>query len=436
MGENLVKTPLLVILAGGVSSRLWPLEEKSLIEFMGQPLLALQLGHYASIGLRDAVIVGNPENEGVIRDLVSRLDKVRAEVVVQAEPKGMGDALLKIEPYLRQHGNQAIYVTQVHDLTDVELHQRMLTEYQSGNALSYLAGYQVMDYFPGGYLEVDGENRIISIIEKPGAGNEPSDLVSLVAHIHCDAALLLDAIRAEYAKPEKSDDHYERAMAGLMRDHVFQAVVYDGSWKALKFPWHVLDLMTEFIGRIKEPFISPQAQIEEGVLIKGNVVIEAGARVFHGATIAGPAYIGRGAIVGNGALVRDSMICGGAVVGFATEVARSYMATGSHTHACQVLDSVLGEDVNFSAACCTANLRIDHGNVKSVVKDQVIDTGRDKLGLIAGRGAFIGVNVMTMPGVKIGRGAEIGPTSIVRQDVPDHTRIWVEQTIQQAEVKP
>ncbi|MBN1565426.1 MAG: NTP transferase domain-containing protein [Anaerolineae bacterium] len=430
-----MQTPLLVILAGGASSRLWPLEEKSLIEFMGQPLLALQLENYARLGLRQTIIVGNPENETVIRNLVNGLPHVQAEVVVQSEPKGMGDALLQIEPYLQRHGNQPIYVTQVHDLTNIELHQRMLTEYQSGNARAYLAGYQVSEYFPGGYLVVAEGDRVTSIIEKPGAGHEPSDLVSFVAHIHSDAQLLLDAVRAEYAKPDESDDHYERAMAALMRDHIFQAVVYDGPWQALKFPWHVLDLTEALLARIEGQQISPEAHIEEGVLIKGNVIIEAGARVFHGATIAGPAYIGAGAIVGNGALVRESMICGGAVVGFATEVARSYMAAGSHTHACQVLDSVLAENVNFSAACCTANLRIDHGHVKSVVKNNVLDTGRDKLGLIAGRGAFIGVNVMTMPGVKIGRGAEIGPTTVVREDVPDDTRLWVEQTIQKSSVK-
>ena len=434
-GDSLVQTPLLVILAGGASSRLWPLEEKSLIEFMGQPLLALQLQNYASLGLRHAVIVSNSENEAVIRELVGGLDGVHVDVVVQPEPKGMGDALLQIEPYIQHHGNQPIYITQVHDLTGIELHQRMLTEYQSGNARSYLAGYQVTEYFPGGYLGVEDGNRIVSIVEKPGAGNEPSDLVSFVAHIHSDAQLVLDAVRAEYARPVTSDDHYERAMAALMSDHTFQAVVYDGPWKALKFPWHVLDLMDEFLSRIDDQVISPEAHIEEGVLIKGNVIIEAGARVFHGATIAGPAYIGQGAIIGNGALVRDSMVCGGAVVGYVTEVARSYMAAGSHTHAGQVLDSVLAEDVNFSATCTTANLRIDQGNVKSVVKDQVMDTGRNKLGLIAGRGAFIGVNVMTMPGVKIGRGAEIGPTTVVRKDVPDNTRMWVEQVIQKSDVK-
>lgn len=430
-----MRTPLLVVLAGGASSRLWPLEEKSLIEFMGKPLMALRLENYARLGLTEVVIVGNPANEAVIRDVVSGLSGIQAEVTVQETPKGMGDALLTIEPYLQQHGNLPIYITQVHDMTDMVLHQRMLTEYQSEKALAYLAGYRVTEYFPGGYLEIDEDNRVLSMIEKPGAGNEPSDLVSLVAHIHGDALLLLDAIKAEYAKPDKSDDHYERAMAALMQDHVFQAVEYDGAWNALKYPWHVLDLVEFLLDRIDEPYISPDAHIEEGVLIKGNVIVEAGARLFHGATVAGPAYIGSGAIIGNGALVRNSMICGGAVVGYVTEVARSYMARGAHTHACQVLDSVLAEDVNFSASCTTANLRIDHGFVKSDVKGSRMNTGRDKLGLIAGRGAFIGVNVMTMPGVKIGRNAEVGPTTIVREDVPDDTRVWVEQTLGKSEVK-
>jgi NDP-sugar pyrophosphorylase family protein len=424
-----VRTPLLVILAGGASSRLWPLEEKSLIKFMGRPLLSLQLENYARLGMDRAVIIGSPDNVGVMRALAGTVPGVEVDVAIQNEPKGMGDALLQLEGYLAQHGNQPIYITQVHDLTDVLLHQRMLTEYQSGSALSYLAGYRVTDYFPGGYLEVDAEGRIASVIEKPGAGNEPSDLVSIVAHIHTDAQRLLNAIRDEYAKPAKSDDHYERAMARLMKEAIFQVVPYSGAWQALKYPWHVLDIMHALLGEIDGQHISPQAKIEEGVLIKGNVVIEKDARVFHGATIAGPAYIGAGAIVGNGALVRESMIGAGALVGFATEVARSYLADRAHTHACQVLDSILDEDVNFSASCTTANLRIDQGDVWSTVKGERVNTKRDKLGLIAGKGAFIGVNVMTMPGVKIGRASEIGPTTVVQEDVPDHTRVWVEQTL-------
>jgi bifunctional UDP-N-acetylglucosamine pyrophosphorylase/glucosamine-1-phosphate N-acetyltransferase len=430
-----VKSLLLVILAGGASSRLWPLEEKSLIKFMGRPLLGWQLENYARLGLTRAVIIANPENEDMIWSVVENTANIQAEVVVQPSPKGMGDALLQLQPYFDRHGNQPIYITQVHDLTDMVLHQRMLTEYQSDAALSYLAGYRVKEYFPGGYLEVDPTGRITNMVEKPGAGNEPSDLVNIVAHIHGDTALLIDTIRAEYAQPATTDDHYERAMARLMKDHVFQVVPYEGDWQAIKYPWHVLDAAETMLNRIQGQNISPDAKIEDGVLIKGNVIIEAGARIFHGATIIGPAYIGRGAIVGNGALVRESMIGDGAVVGYVTEVARSYMADRSHTHAGQVLDSILDEDVNFSATCTTANLRIDQGPVSSWVKGQKINTGRTKLGLIAGKRAFIGVNVMTMPGVKIGRDAEIGPTTIVQKDVPDHTRVWVQQTLEMREIK-
>jgi NDP-sugar pyrophosphorylase family protein len=189
----------------------------------------------------------------VIRALVQGMHGVQAEVVVQPEPKGMGDALLQVDGYLAREGNPPIYITQVHDLTDAVLHQRMLTEYQSGNARSYLAGYRVSSYFPGGYLEVGQGGRITNLIEKPGAGHEPSDLVSIVAHIHTDARRLLDAIRAEYAKPAKTDDHYERAMAAMMRDDVFQVVPYEGSWQALKYPWHVLDatLLSRIEGHIR-----------------------------------------------------------------------------------------------------------------------------------------------------------------------------------------
>jgi len=416
-------------LAGGASSRLWPLEEKSLLQFMGRPLLSLQLERYQQLGLAEAVIVANPENEDSIRSVAESVRGLAVEVVVQPEPKGMGDALLQLRDRIQTQGSRPLYITQVHDLTDISLHQRMLTAYESGAAQGYLAGYRVQDYFPGGYLVLGDGGRITDIVEKPGAGNEPSDLVSIVAHIHTDAYRLLDAIAAQYARDIPTDDHYERAMAALMRVHRFQAVSYDGPWRAIKFPWHVLDVMQWMLAQITEQRIAPDVQIEDGVLIKGSVVIDAGARLFHGATVVGPAYIGQGAIVGNGALVRESMIGARSVVGYGTEVARSYLGAGVHTHVCQALDSILDDGVNLSASCTTANLRIDQGPVKSTIKGERVSTGRDKLGLIAGKRAFIGVNVMTMPGVKIGRDSEIGPTTIVSEDVPDATRVWVAQTI-------
>jgi bifunctional UDP-N-acetylglucosamine pyrophosphorylase/glucosamine-1-phosphate N-acetyltransferase len=264
-------------------------------------------------------------------------------------------------------------------------------------------------------------------MEKPGADKRPSNYVNIVAHIHSHAGRLFEAIQQQYDAGLASDDHYEQAMDTLMRDRPFYLVGYSGRWDYLKYPWHVLDMMDGFLGRIKGQTVADDAFVAETASLVGDVVIASGAKVFPGAAVVGPAYIGRNTILGNGALVRNSMVLDNCEVGYTTEVARSYVASGCAMHACRVLDSIFAEDVNFSAGCTSANLRIDRGAVNSVVKGNSMSTGRDKLGAIIGAGAFLGVDVMTMPGVKIGAGAQVGPGTHVHEDVPDNARLYVKQ---------
>jgi bifunctional UDP-N-acetylglucosamine pyrophosphorylase/glucosamine-1-phosphate N-acetyltransferase len=423
--------PTLIILAGGASSRMWPLREKSLLRFGPSPLLMEQLRRYQALGFDHAVVVGNPENVPALRQLTAELDGLRVEVVVQPTPNGMGDALLHAAPALAlEGGRRAIYITQVHDVTDTALHQAVLAAYRADPDASYLAGVEREAYFPGGYLVVDGQDRITGIIEKPAPDQRPSNLVNLVAHVHHDAARLLDEIRRQYEQAATPDDHYERAMDVLMKDSVFRVVRYGGPWHALKYPWHVLDVMEYALSQIQGQHIHPNAYIHPNAVVSGPVVIEEGARVFAGAAVVGPAYIGRGVIVGNNALVRASMVLDKSEVGFTTEVARSYVGEHCAMHACRVLDSIFASGVNFSAGCTTANLRMDRGEVAVRVKGQKINSGRSKLGAVIGQDAFLSVDVMTMPGVKIGEGAQIGPGTHVHQDVQNRQRVFVRQVIE------
>ncbi len=422
--------PVLVILAGGASSRMWPLREKSLLRFGTEPLLLSQLQRYRALGFSQVVIVANPENHADISALVAPLASVmKIDVVVQDEPKGMGDALLQIAPALLDNPHTPIYVNQVHDVVDDNLHIQILKAFQHNPTETYLAGYEIEAYFPGGYLQVDLDRRIVSIIEKPGALNKPSNLVNIVAHVHADAARLLETIRFEYERGASSDDHYERAMDSLMKQTVYRVVPYEGQWSALKFPWHVLDIMDYYLAKIEGQIVSDNAYIAPNAALVGNVYIGAGAKVFPGAAVVGPAYIGAGTIVGNNSLVRQSMVLNHCEVGFTTEVARSYVADHCSMHACRVLDSVFAENVNFSAGCTTANLRIDRGDVPTTIKGQRVYTGRTKFGAVIGRGAFLGVDVMTMPGIKIGENAQVGPGTHVHQDIRNGQRMYVKQQI-------
>lgn len=422
--------PVLIILAGGASSRMWPLREKSLLRFGTEPLLLGQLRRYQQLGFTDAVVVGNPENHVDISQLVSQVNGMRVQVVVQPEPKGMGDALLRAEPALKDNPNTPIYINQVHDVVDETLHRDLLNAHLVDPTATYLAGYEMADYFPGGYMVVDAEGRISGIIEKPGAENRPSNLVSIVAHIHASAAVLFAAIRAEYAKDIPNDDHYERAMDALMKTYAYRVVPYKGHWSALKYPWHVLDVMNYYLAQIKGQLVAESAYIAKTASLVGDVYIGERVKIFPGAAVVGPAYIGADTVVGNNSLVRGSMVLNRCEVGFTTEIARSYVADRCAMHACRVLDSVFAPGVNFSAGCTTANLRIDRGGVSSVVKGQKLKTGRDKLGAIIGENAFIGVDAMTMPGVKIGEGGQVGPGTHVRYDIKNGQRVYVQQELQ------
>jgi UDP-N-acetylglucosamine diphosphorylase / glucose-1-phosphate thymidylyltransferase / UDP-N-acetylgalactosamine diphosphorylase / glucosamine-1-phosphate N-acetyltransferase / galactosamine-1-phosphate N-acetyltransferase len=434
-GSGMSTLPTLIILAGGASSRMWPIREKSLLPFglpdgSAPPLLLAKLAEYQALGFSRVVIVGNPENQAEITSAAGAFTGLDVRVVVQESPRGMGDALLCAGPALGETHGQAVYVTQVHDVVDAALHRALIERHAAHPSHSLLTGFEMTEYFPGGYLIVDGDNRISGIVEKPGAGNQPSNLVNIVAHVHADAGALLDAVRAEYASDAPGDDHYERAMDALMKaGRPFFAVPYRGSWAALKYPWHVLDVMNAFLAQIQGQQVAESAFVAKTASLVGDVIIGAGAKIFPGAAVVGPAYVGAGVIVGNNALVRSSMVLDRCEVGFTTEVARSYVGEHVSMHACRVLDSVFMPGVNFSAGCTTANLRMDRGLVKSDVKGARLVTGRDKLGAVIGQDAFISVDVMTMPGVKIGARAQVGPGTHVSQDIRDGQRVYVRQDI-------
>jgi bifunctional UDP-N-acetylglucosamine pyrophosphorylase/glucosamine-1-phosphate N-acetyltransferase len=375
------------------------------------------------------IIVASPNNHHVIHSLAGSVTNLRVQTIVQSEAKGMGDALLHAATLMNDVLDGPVYVNQVHDIVDNQLHQSILDAARQQPDVTFLAGYEIEEYFPGGYMVVDDSRRITGMVEKPGPDHRPSNLVNIVAHIHSHAGRLFDAIRAEYARDLSTDDHYERAMDALMQQHVFQVVPYSGPWKFLKYPWHVLEVTDYFLSQIKGQTVASSAFIAPTASLIGDVSIGENARIFPGAAVVGPAYIGSGVIVGNNALVRHSMVLDNCNVGFTTEVARSYVAEGCQMHACRVLDSVFAPNVNFSAGCTTANLRIDKGTVPSYVKGEKLYTGRDKLGAIIGQDAFLAVDVMTMPGVKVGEGAQVGPGTHVHRDVKDRQRIYVKQEL-------
>jgi bifunctional UDP-N-acetylglucosamine pyrophosphorylase/glucosamine-1-phosphate N-acetyltransferase len=233
-------------------------------------------------------------------------------------------------------------------------------------------------------------------------------MVNIVAHFFKRSGDLISALESVKTK---RDDVYEVALQHLFETKKFVAVPYSGVWQAIKYPWHVLELMEIALASQKTK-ISKKAVIAKSAKLNGTgIVVEDGARIFDNACLQGPCYIGKNAVVGNNALVRQSLLGENSVVGFNTEIARSFLSRNVTTHIAYVGDSVIGEGVNFGAFSCTANLRLDKKTVRVKVKDGLVDSHHEKLGAIVGRGAQIGIHAMLMPGVKIERASFVEPGS-------------------------
>jgi bifunctional UDP-N-acetylglucosamine pyrophosphorylase/glucosamine-1-phosphate N-acetyltransferase len=192
----------------------------------------------------------------------------------------------------------------------------------------------------------------------------------------------------------------------------------------LKYPWHVLDVMDQLFERWSRGNETPgpeYEQREDGVFVGREV------RIFPGAHVVPPALLDHGAVVGHNALVRGSIVGRKSVVGFGSEVARSYLGDGVELHHNYVGDSVLDDDSSMGYGAVTANYRLDGRTVPMLVGKERIDTGRMKLGAIIGAGARLGVNASTMPGVKIGPGAILGPNLRLTRDLQAGARYLTER---------
>ncbi|MFH1643438.1 MAG: hypothetical protein ABH967_02285, partial [Patescibacteria group bacterium] len=196
---------------------------------------------------------------------------------------------------------------------------------------------------------------------------------------------------------------------------------------ALKFPWDLFSFNKYLMDKFLEFKISNSAKIDKTAKIEGKVFIGENVKIFENVVIKGPCYIGDNTVVGNNTLLRDYVsLDGDNIAGALAEITRSIFSQGSTMHSGYFGDSILGKQCYVGAGTITANVRIDRGNIKSVVKGAKIDTGLASFGVVMGENAKVGINTSLMPGVFIGKDSIIGPSSLVRKNVEDNTLFYSE----------
>jgi UDP-N-acetylglucosamine diphosphorylase/glucosamine-1-phosphate N-acetyltransferase len=413
----------IVFLCGGIGKRMFPLtEDKFMLKFLGKTLLEHQVELAKKAGFKEFIVVGNPLNIEKIKELCKNIN-AKIEFVIQQEPNGMADAILSAKDVIK---NDEIILINPNDIFDQSVYRKILGEHKKGDYESYIIGYKVGSYFPGGYLQINEKNELVKIHEKPGEGNEPSNLVNIVIHLHKNTSVLLEFLEKTRSG---NDDVYECAISKMVEGgHKIKVVNYDGFWRAIKYPWDIFDAARYFLGDIKTPKISKSAKISKKAKIYGGVIIEDNVRVLENAVIRGPCYIGENTVIGNNALIWNSSHIGAnCVVGYSTEVKHSYIADNCWFHMSYIGDSIISDNCSFGAGTVTANFRFDEQPIKVYVRGMKSESGLDKLGVIMGNDCKTGINSCIMPGVKVGPNSVIGPGVMLTRDLEPNKMMIVNE---------
>jgi len=412
-----------IFLCGGIGKRMFPLtEDKFLLKFLGKSLLQHQIEIALKAGLKDFLIIGNRFNIQKIKEICENI-KAKIEFTLQKDAKGMADALLSAKHILE---GEDIIIVNPNDVFDQSAYKKILQDSKKGNYDCYIIGYKVDSYFPGGYLEVNKKNEMVKIHEKPGEGNEPSDLVNIVIHLHKNTKTLFDYL--EKTKSGK-DDVYECALDKMVEDgKKIKVVRYDNFWQAIKYPWDVFEVVKYFLKNIKTRKISTSAKVSKTAKIYGNVIVEDNVKVLENSVIRGPCYIGKNSVIGNSVLIWNfSHIGDNCVVGYSTEIKHSYIHDNCWFHFSYVGDSIISNNCSFGAGTVTANFRFDEKPIKVNIRGKRSDSGLDKLGVIMGSDCKTGINACMMPGVRVGPHSFVGPGVILTKDLEPNKIILIDE---------
>jgi len=393
-----------IIMAAGKSTRTYPLtvtRPKPLLRAGAKSILGHQLDYLE--GIADTVVVVVGYRKEMIQDAFGEsYNGIRIEYVEQKEQLGTGHAILQCAslidgPFLAMNGD---------DLYDPRDLRRLAESEQAALAKS------VADPTLYGIYDVDEAGRAIRLVEKP------KEVFSTLANVgaYKFTPTVFEVLEAT-GRSERGEIEITSAIQTLADRGDFRVLEMQGFWLPIGYPWSLLDVNKHVLDTRLE--VVNNGEIASGVNISGPVHIGRGTRVLPGVVIDGPVYIGEDCTIGPNCWIRPYTTLGnGCRVGQGSETKGAILFDGAAApHQNYVGDSVIGEKVNLGCGTVTANLRHDNANVRSMVKDKLVDTGRRKCGAFIGDGVHTGIHTSIYPGRKIWPGVGTPPNAVVDRDL-------------------
>ena len=234
---NNIKT---VIAAGGLGTRLQGFRgndsTKILLEVDGKPMIIRQIEQLINWGLDNFIIITNPSFDELIKDVISSYyPEKNISFTIQHEQKGISHALMCAEKYVLP--GDTVFFILGDNFFENNPAENIKMEDLAKNKGAYIFSYKVENPQEFGVAELDSENNVISIEEKP---IEPKSKQAVVGiYIYDDS--VMDKIKT--LKPSERGEYEVTDLNNLyIKDGKCKNVTIDGWWIDAGTPDRILDL--------------------------------------------------------------------------------------------------------------------------------------------------------------------------------------------------
>lgn len=305
-----------MILAGGMSTRLYPLTRqvpKPLVPVAGEAVTAQILRYLRSFGIED-VAINVHYHADLIRERFGDGSDfgVRLHYLEESELMGSAGAVKQMESFF---ADGPFVVVGCDIITDLDL-DRLIRFHKEKEALATIALYEAEEVEQYGVVITGPDGRIVDFEEKPPKGTERSHLVNTGVYA-------FDPGIFEYIPAGVFIDFGKNVFPALQRAKAaFYGLLMPGAyWCDIGTPSEYRRASDDVLtGRVRlrgtrPRGIPPDAVLGAEVRIEGDVRIGNGARIGDGARIVGPSVVGDRARIGARALIERSILWDDVIVG-------------------------------------------------------------------------------------------------------------------------
>lgn len=416
-----------VILAAGEGKRLRPITSsrpKPMIKISGKPILEHIIEALSYCEVTEVIIVTNYKGES-IQEYFKGIKKSNLLISFKKQEKmiGTGNALSITESMI----NNDFIVVYGDQLFSPDALKKIVQTFKTKKVDGAMAVIPIKNPENYGIIEMDKEQKVKRIIEKPDPNIAPSNLANAGIYIFSKEIFrqikqVKPSIRGEY---ELTD-----AISLFIKDgkQIAAVEINKDDWFDIGRPWDLLEANKWILKRLKHKVCGT---VEEGARLIGPVTVAKNARIRSGSYIEGPAFIDEGSDIGPNCYIRPHTSIGKNVrIGNSCEIKNTIVMDKTHVgHLSYVGDSILCENCNLGAGTIIANYRFDAKSVKMKVKNKIFDSRRRKLGAILGDDVKTGIHSILLPGVKVGNNSWIGVNYIVERDIPADTYAVQRQSV-------